>query len=130
MSEQAVAPDNHQAKIPPHLQVAKTVPPDEQKADELVVEQTAQAETSVRWKEKTIWRPSSSGLAVVDGQNDAFIRQEKTSQQSSPANEPDQENPHPKAPELVPSSAADWQSYAEPSSGFQVGCTRFCCKRS
>ena len=120
ISQQSVLPKNHDTKVPPHLQIAKDVSANAQNASDLAAETIVTLDTPVRRKEKTILRQTSSGLVVVNEQKDASAHRETGLEQSGHANDGDKDSPQPKAAEPASSSTVDWQSYAEPSSGFQV----------
>ena len=110
-AEDVMPPTNDNAKTPPHQRLA------EQKMDAAAEKQNTEGEAPIRQKERTILRQTDSGLVVVGEQGDVDIQQGV----KSGSRQQDDEGPQSKAHEPAPSSTADWQSYATPSSGFQVG---------
>ena len=114
-------PHDNEMNIPPHQRAPEKVTSAAPKADELLGQRPADAEASRRRKEKTILRQTSSGLVVVDGEDNVNVQQDTNGGQNSSSQREDREVLQKVAHEPAPSSTADWQTYAEPSSGFRVG---------
>lgn len=128
-TEEVAYPRDTETKVLPHQRIPETVPSGEQNTDVSTEQQLGEAETPSRRKEKTILRQTSSGLMVVE-QNITNVPQETNPEYVDANRQKENKAPQTNTPESVPSSAADWQSYAKPSSGFQVGHARFLCTRS
>ncbi len=119
-TKDAIPSTNDKAKIPPHQQEVQAVPSAEQKTYAPEEKQTTEGGAPTRRKETTILRQTDAGLVALGGQV-------RDTEKLGPLQQ-DEEVSQPKAHEPAPSSTADWQSYATPSSGFHVG--RHCSRRS
>lgn len=108
------------AKIPPHQRIPEVAPSGEQKTHVSAEPQLGEAGTPSRRKEKTILRQTSSGLVEVE-QNLTNVPQKANSEDTDASQRKENEAPQTRSHESVSTSTADWQSYANPSSGFQVG---------
>ncbi len=128
-TEEVAHPRDPQAKVPPHQRIPKVAHCGEQKTDVSVEQQLGEAGTPSRRKEKTILRQTSSGLVEVE-QNITNVPQKANPEDTNASQRKENEAPPTSSHESVPSSTADWQSYAKPSSGFQVGHARSRCTRS